>query len=407
MAPHWQDGCDLDMPGAYEDLLSRSADEAPNPLYTAGDLSSLSAADADVSLLRPTCGLLDLCAGHSISRRTHYTRRAKHLNRPTHCPNLSKEMEQAVADARREMPRLVEDGVAGAQALSTGFMQWGQGLLGAAARALGDVDAAAPRQTSATRGFKSGSDLRTSLRSRGGVRVALKRPATEVAKAPTMAHHREEAVDPFLLGSISPLVTTFEEDAPAQSSCRTPAVASDMPMNVEEPALCPSEEELEYGADLGTSWTPLADTTLDSSDDEALLPMASSSTSSSSSEMQEQDRPTPATSSTAVPDIADMSASWVAIPHQRMPVHGACEVWDAPPYDSLEPRLLVADTIDTVEDLRLLRRPTPCSGPTCDGSLAPVADAPEQPETTLVAEAAEVSRSAASEFDGEDEWTML
>jgi len=120
----------------------------------------------------------------------------------------------------------LEAGVAGMQALSAGLVQWGQGLLGAAARVLGDVDNGNRHGVGGR-----GDALRTSLRSRGGVRVGSRRHAADTHKAliPVLEEERqeEEVGDPFLLQNMP---KSTQSGAQAAATVETPGSFESAPV---------------------------------------------------------------------------------------------------------------------------------------------------------------------------------
>jgi hypothetical protein len=335
------------------------------------------------------------CHGDNLSRRTPCIRSTKHLAKTVSevSQNFSHEVEQAVSDARREVPRLVEDGVAGAQALSVGLMHWGQGLLGAAARALGDVDPAV-RHSGHSRGGKSGWELhggdalRRSLRNRGGVRTESKRSVAEVTRV-RIASPTEEALDALLLGVLPASHASRIQDS--QSQLRPQSTTVD-----------PATEVLS-ATEIGASWVTLpqvrpAEYTNDDSDlsdSEEAFAEASCSSASSSRLERLQD--------CADCDTADVAASWVALPQLPTPPRG--------PHDSDGTRLVSADAPLLVADATAVSKDSELhKPPNLYGPLATTAApgcAVERPKAAEAAEATSASVLSSSDRDGEDEWTML
>lgn len=234
--------------------------------------------------------------------------------------NLSHEVEQAVCDARREVPKLAEAGVAGVQALSVGLVQWGQGLLGAAARVLGDVDPG-------NRGVAARGDaLKTSLRSRGGVRVASRRHTADGPKTLIAPVSEEVAMDssdsanptgPLTASEPTPQEVPVEVQSsaePASSACASSDSGEACPATNDVAAswVAPALKSVSSGTVLFSSdeEEALRRCNVFSSDDEALL----STTSAAQCHLGSA----PAPSDTATTTVTDVTASWVALPRSSV-----------------------------------------------------------------------------------------
>lgn len=248
--------------------------------------------------------------------------------------SLSQEMEQVVSGAKREVPRLAEASLESVQALSVGLARWSQGLLGAAARALGDDPAGRPGT--------GGEALRTSLRNRGGVRVAARGTRAAAAAVPgaaptamtaavlptTPATSRrsrqlvEEVVDPFLLDDlpVDDLPTAQEAASASAPDCMDPsASASNVAVgDTDDASQSPGEVAIVSDS------TPLASTTLQavpepgsvsgSSDSSEVVAAASASATHApdrvADEVLEEEEES-AEEAAALPDPADrLASSW-------------------------------------------------------------------------------------------------
>lgn len=105
--------------------------------------------------------------------------------------------------ARREAPKIAEAAQIGVQSLSASLSRWGQGLFAAASRAVGDDSKSKEKRREArTNNGESKSDLRSSLRNRGGVRRVAQpnAPSETMVKADgTDAKCSKADIDAFLL----------------------------------------------------------------------------------------------------------------------------------------------------------------------------------------------------------------
>lgn len=325
----------------------------------------------------------------SLSRRTADSLRStKHLaktvsevgqNISQEMTTISQEVEQAVSDARREVPRLAEAGVAGAQALSIGLMEWGQGLLGAAARALGDVEPKSRHHT-----MTRGDVLRTSLRNRGGVPKAGRRPVAEVLKAVTT----EEAVDAFLLSDLPQVANQSTQEFPAPAfPVHVPTPPSSTDVSEATVATSSSVKEDELASESGS----------DSDLDLAFVPALSSSECSSSGKLEEDSSLLTGDSTIAVTDLA---ASWVALPQLPATAAPSCAVVQ---------RLYVADATTVTEDTASMPSCPPADPTVSPSATAPTAhSAAAQPRADLDQPGGAVTAEATSaSSDCDDEWTML
>lgn len=163
--------------------------------------------------------------------------------------------------ARREVPRIAEAArteipkiAASAQTLGASVGRWGRGLLGAAARALGDDQASRERrgrlrQQARAEPPEGEETLRNALRNRGGLRVAARGgrghpDAAARRRAPGRAPAGEEADDAFLLDGL-PLPGDAEEETPISApggaeAAALPAAESAASSTAEAPASQPS-----------------------------------------------------------------------------------------------------------------------------------------------------------------------
>jgi len=288
-----------------------------------------------------------------------------------------------------EIEEVLDAGVAGAQALSVGCVLWGQGLLRAAARALGDAD---PNNPHGSPG--QGDALRTSLRNRGGLRVPAKRPAPG---APKIAYAKDVTVDAFLLDDLPgvppfPIYPNIAASGTGDFPSPAPVASNGtLPHRSFEPELAPASAEVTSGEgdviDVAASWVALPP--------QQQLACGWSSDSDGTLSWQ------PTFSAPIVPGIdasvlgstqpmsavkaapaTDMAASWVALP-------------------------------SSVVEVEILQGPDLPFGPATTGLPAPAPAAVAASAVSSGLAVDEVARTAAAQAgvsttcDGEDEWTML